>query len=85
VLYIGNSDFACRHCYNLTYESRNETRRGICGIMEKFFKVGKIEEGMKRRFYNGKPTKKMIRYMALIERLPSKEEIERVTNEKGKN
>jgi len=36
VLYIGDSDFACRHCYNLTYESRNEPRGGFFGVMENF-------------------------------------------------
>ena len=83
VLYIGDSEFACRHCYNLTYESRNESRRGFFGVMEIFFKAEKIREGMKRMFYNGKPTKKMLRYMALRERLPSKEELEKMTNGNG--
>jgi len=85
VLYIGDSEFACRHCYNLTYESRNESRRGFFGVMENFFKAEKIREGMKRLFYNGKPTRKMRRYMALREKIPSKEEIEKMTNKKGRN
>lgn len=85
VLYIGDSEFACRHCYNLTYESRNEPRRGFYGVMSIFFKAEKIKEGMKRMFYNGKPTRKMLRYEALIERLPSKEEIEKMTNGKGRH
>jgi len=85
VLYIGDSDFACRHCYNLTYESRNESRRGFFGVMENFFKAEKIREGMKRLFYNGKPTRKMRRYMALRERLPNEEELEKMTNKKGRN
>ncbi|MBA7519383.1 hypothetical protein ES705_11461 [subsurface metagenome] len=85
VLYLGDSGFACRHCYNLTYESRNESRRGFFGAIETMFKAEKIREGMKRRFYNGKPTRKMIRYMALRERLPNKEELEKMTNEKGKD
>jgi len=46
--------------------------------MNNIFKAEKIKEGMKRMFYNGKPTKKMLRYEALIERLPSKEEIEKI-------
>jgi hypothetical protein len=85
VLYIGDSEFACRHCYNLTYESRNEYRRGFFGVMGNYFKAGKIREGMKRMFYNGKPTKKMLHYMALREKIPSKEEIEKMTNKKGRN
>ena len=83
VLYIGDSEFACRHCYNLTYESRNESRRGFLGFMSNIFKAEKIKEGIKRSFYNGKPTKKMLRYMALMEKLPSKEEVEKMTNGNG--
>ncbi|MBA7480479.1 hypothetical protein ES707_15940 [subsurface metagenome] len=85
VLYIGDSDFACRHCYNLTYESRNESRGGFLGVMGNYFKAEKIREGMKRLFYNGNPTKKMIRYIALREKLPSKEELEKMTNKKGRD
>lgn len=81
VLYLspGASYFGCRHCYNLTYESRNESRRGIFGVFNIYFKADKIKERMKRTFYNGKPTKKMRRYMTLKMRLPSKEEFEKMT------
>ncbi|GAI88651.1 unnamed protein product [marine sediment metagenome] len=82
VLYLGDSVFACRHCHNLTYESRNEERRGLLGVMGNYFKAEKIREGMKRMFYNGNPTKKMLRYMTLREKLPSKEELEKMTNYK---
>ena len=82
VLYIGDSDFACRHCYNLTYESRNENRKGFFGVTSILFKAEKIKEGMKRMFYNGKPTKKMLRYEDLIERL---QKIEKMINEKDQD
>lgn len=67
VLYLppGASYFGCRHCYNLTYESRNENRRSPYAILYKTMKAEKIEEGLKRRFYKGKPTKKYRRYLAL--------------------
>ncbi|MBA7555563.1 hypothetical protein ES705_48234 [subsurface metagenome] len=52
--------------------------------MGNYFKAEKIREGMKRMFYNGKPTRKMLRYMALRERLPGEEELEKMTNKKGK-
>ena len=44
VLYVGGSEFACRHCYNLTYASRNESRRGDIEIFRKLFKAESIEE-----------------------------------------
>lgn len=55
--------FKCRHCYNLTYESRN--------LSGKFKRIGNplsfpeleiLSKQVKRIFYNGKPTKKFIKY-----------------------
>lgn len=60
-LYQGADYFACRHCYNLTYESRNEnpTYRGY-PYREILLrdKIDKIEEKMHKRTYQGKPTRK---------------------------
>ncbi|GAH21194.1 unnamed protein product, partial [marine sediment metagenome] len=88
VLYLGDSWFACRHCYNLTYESRNESKKyrgGFYRDTNTILKAEKIKKGMKRLFYNGKPTKKLLRYMDLEEKLSSFEEIEKMTNKKGKD
>lgn len=60
--------FACRHCYNLTYESRN-----LSGSLKAIGKPLSIPEldmlkgKVKRSFYNGKPTKNFIKYQTKIE------------------
>lgn len=79
VLYMGSKYFGCRHCYNLTYESRNESRSGLFGAFNNVFKAGKIYDSMKRTFYNGKPTKKMRRWMTLQGKMPSKAELDLMT------
>ena len=72
VLYFGGKHFACRHCHNLSYQSRNENSRyrynplfsALLGIS----KIDKLEEQIKRRYYAGRPTRKQRR----IEKLRSK-------------
>lgn len=58
----GGQYFGCRHCYNLTYESRNESRLGRPGGIGYFLvqerKLEERYEQLKRRFYAGKPTRK---------------------------
>ena len=62
VLYLGGKYFACRHCYDLTYESRNENRRfrdyALFYVLGNMKKKEELEEKIKRRFYRGKPTRK---------------------------
>ena len=59
VLYLGGDVFACRHCYNLTYESRN-----LSGIWKSFGNVISVpelenmEKKIKRETYKGKLTRK---------------------------
>jgi len=68
-LYLnGGSDyFACRHCFNLSYEKRNENRRGKYGYLRKFFnlreEVEELEKEVKIKFRAGKPTKRYLRLM----------------------
>lgn len=54
--------FGCRHCYNLSYESRNESRLGRPGGIGCFIilenKLDKLYSKLKRRYYAGKPTRK---------------------------
>ena len=67
-LYQGADYFACRHCYNLTYESRNEnpTYRGFpYKQLTAESKIDKLYEKLKKRTYKGKPTKIMKRIMKL--------------------
>jgi hypothetical protein len=63
-LYKGEYYFACRHCYNLTYESRN--LRGISKIAGQTIslpELGRLESEVKRRYYAGKMTRKYKSYL----------------------
>lgn len=62
-LYKDGDYFACRHCYNLTYSSRNQSGRyrGFVSIPD----VEEAEKEVKRMYYRGKPTRKYRRYMRL--------------------
>ena len=69
-LYKGdNKYFACRHCYELTYHSRNENRRYSWLPAFKYLdldkKITDLREDMKRTSYAGKPTRKMRRLIDL--------------------
>lgn len=48
--------FACRHCYDLTYQSR------IDGYAYSDKQLDKLGMSIKRWYYNGKPTRKHLRY-----------------------
>ena len=67
-LYEGGDIFACRHCYNLTYQSRNEnpTYRGFpFRAMTLETKISELWEHVKKETYKGKPTKKVRRIQRL--------------------
>ncbi len=63
-LYKGGDYFGCRHCYNLTYESKK-----LSGYQKSFGSVISIPEleelevNIKRKFYNGKMTRKYKRFI----------------------
>ena len=65
----GGKYFGCRQCYNLSYESRNESRLGQFGnigfplVAER--KMEKLYSKIKRWTYKGKPTKKVRQLNAL--------------------
>ena len=65
----GANYFGCRHCYNLTYESRNEPRFARPGGLYYSLKLDRqIEElysQIKRWTYKGRPTRKVRRLRAL--------------------
>ena len=62
-LYKDGDLFACRHCYNLTYSSRNQggRYRGFVSIPD----VEEAEKEVKRMYYRGQPTRKYRRYVRL--------------------
>ena len=61
--------FGCRHCYDLSYESRNESRLGMCGQLGYLLKAEKQYEELykktKRWTWRGRPTRKVRRLQAL--------------------
>lgn len=69
VLYKDGDYFACRHCYNLTYASRN-----LVGISKRLgnvclLDVEKARDQVKTAYYKGKITKKYSRYLKLNRKL----------------
>lgn len=60
-LYLGagSSFFACRHCYDLIYRS------SLDGYAYTFPDLDEYEKKISRWSYNGRPTKKHIRYMKM--------------------
>ena len=71
----GGKYFGCRDCYNLSYESRNESRMGRPGgigyniILEN--QIDKLMKKVKRCYYAGKPTRKYRRILKLEQRYDS--------------
>ena len=61
--------YGCRHCYNLSYESRNDSRHGRLGYLGRFLildrQIEKLRERMHRRTYRGMPTRKARRLQIL--------------------
>ncbi len=62
VLFMSGKHFACRHCHNLSYNSRNQTHGGKYSVLSSVFsyeaRAQKLEEQIKRSIYAGKPTRK---------------------------
>ncbi len=65
--------YGCRHCYNLSYESRNESRHGrlafIGHVLTLARRVKKLREQRRRWTYRGMPTRKAQRLHILEARL----------------
>lgn len=73
VLYKNGSYFACRHCYNLTYSSKNQNYRNklfpLFSILNAEQKIEKLEEEIKTPYYRGKPTRKQRRLERLYRQI----------------
>jgi hypothetical protein len=65
-LYFGGGCFACRHCFNLTYKSQNQSKRynGFISIPM----LDAVAEKVKRTYYGGKPTRKYRQYLKMVAR-----------------
>jgi hypothetical protein len=64
--------FGCRHCYSLSYESRNESRVGRIGQLGYLLKIDRqceeLHKQIKRWHYAGRPTKKARKFHELTNR-----------------
>ena len=66
VIYLapGGVHFMCRHCNNLSYNSRNESNVfGKLGVTDR--KIEKLRSEIKRWTWRGRPTRKVRRLLAL--------------------
>lgn len=65
VLYKAGDYFGCRHCYDLTYSSKNENRRyknyPLFYMLFGYKKADELRQQIKRPYYAGKPTRKQAR------------------------
>jgi hypothetical protein len=61
--------YGCRHCYDLSYESRNDSQHGRLACMGRYLTLGrrikKLREQAKRWTYRGMPTRRAQRIYAL--------------------
>jgi hypothetical protein len=71
VLYKDGDYFACRHCYDLTYESRKENRHSgfhaLFSVLRLEKKIDELQERIKRPYYGGSPTRKQRRLERLYQ------------------
>jgi len=69
----GADYYGCRHCYDLSYNSRNRSRRGLFGqlgyILKAHWQIGQLRGQIKRHFYAGEPTRKFRKLLKTQERL----------------
>lgn len=75
MLYLasGGKYFGCRHCSNLSYESRNESRLGRFGNIGYFLvadrQIDEYREKVKHRYWRGRPTRKYKRLLRMQNKL----------------
>lgn len=64
VLYLGGDYFACRHCYGLTYNSRNLSGWSkLAGQVISIPELEKLKLNVKKKFYKGKTTRSFNRFL----------------------
>lgn len=64
ILYLGGNYFACRHCYNLTYNSRNLSGISkVAGQVISMPELERLEKEVKCKYYAGKMTRRYQRYL----------------------
>jgi hypothetical protein len=85
VLYKAGDYFACRHCYELTYKSRNENTNYKYGSLFKAIKIAhkmeELEKKTKRMTWRGHYTKKFQKLVNLRAKLDAYHEIMNASGE----
>lgn len=64
-LYLWRESFACRHCHNLTYSTRNESRKYRRFVSS--VDIDKQEEKVGYKYYRGVPTKKYAKFLQMCD------------------
>ncbi|MCJ7730396.1 MAG: hypothetical protein MUO27_11045 [Sedimentisphaerales bacterium] len=79
----GSRYFGCRHCYDLSYESRNESHDGkfeiLGGVLNLDKRIEKLYSQTKRWTYAGRPTRKARRIHALQQKMEAYDRILQTT------
>lgn len=63
-LYLEGKYFACRHCYDLSYSSRNKSKIPLLAALDLLFKRDEIiekQEKLRVKQWRGQPTKKYLK------------------------
>lgn len=71
----GGKYFGCRHCYSLSYTSRNDSNNNFSAFSQAFSyerKAKKLEASIKRKFYDHQPTKRFKKYIKYMEKFGQK-------------
>jgi len=68
-IYLGGARFACRHCYQLSYASKNENRKSgffpLSQMLDLEKRIEKLEDKITTPYYDGKPTRKYKKLLKL--------------------
>lgn len=85
VIYKAGDYFACRHCYELTYRSRNESRSNKFGVIYKAVKIATkfddLEKKTKRMTWRGHYAKKFRKLLTLRAKLDAYHEVMNASGE----
>ena len=78
VLYGASKYYGCRYCYDLAYQSQQDTHSGYFGIMGKLLFNGleEKEEAMRVKYWKGNPTKRYARLLRKADKRPDFLEME---------
>ena len=72
VLYGAGKYYGCRHCYDLAYQSQQETHTGALATLGKiiFGGISDKEEKIRVKYWRGQPTKRYARLIRKMEKQP---------------